>query len=303
VGDVSALTDGDGRRRATKRERTDLDPVAHGVCSARVPVAFHLVAKSSERRRLLWRHWGEARVLWDAVVRATPGRIALVLMPDHLHLVHPHDVRVPLAAALSGFTRWRNHACGKEGPRFAPVWIEEVADETKLRILVKYVHLNPCGAELVSDPLAWPFSTHRDRCGFAVPATVPQAHNTTGFHRFVSSDPYVVIGGTPLPDGAVAVDAPFAVLEAVSALTRTPLPWMRKRGLGRRLFLEAAFVLAPNAQRRAIGQLVAVRRETASRAGAASAGGVQLVARVLTDERFPALHTRPLEWSAIQYRQ
>jgi REP element-mobilizing transposase RayT len=278
-------------------------PSRHAVCSARVPVAFHLVAKSLERR-LLWRTWAEARVLWDAVVRATPGRIAIVLMPDHLHLVHPLDVRTPLAAALSGFTRWRHRACGGEGRLCAPVWSEDVADETKLRILVKYVHLNPCRSGLASDPLAWPFSTHRDACGLALPAVVPQARYVAGFHRFVSSDPFVVIGGTPLPDGAVAVHEPFAVLEAVSALTRTSLSQLRLRGsVARSLYLRAAFVLAPTAPRRAIGDLVGASRDGAARAAARSKGDVQLVAKVLSDERFPALHTRPLEWPGRPYRR
>lgn len=268
-----------------------------------MPVAFHLVAKSAEHRRLLWRHWGEARALWDAVVRATPGRIALALMPDHLHLVHPHDVHIRLAAAMSGFTRWRNHARGEEGALCAPVWIEPVEDETKLRILVKYVHLNPCRSGLASDPLAWPFSTHRDACGFALPAVVPQVRHVAGFHRFVSSDPFVVIAGTPLPDGAVAVHSPFAVLDAVSALTRTPIVELRRRGPWRRLFLRAAFVLAPDAARKSIGDLVGATRDGAARAAAGSKDGVQLVAKVLTDERFRALHTRPLEWPEHRYRR
>lgn len=266
-----------------------------------MPVAFHLVATSAEHCRLLWRHWGEARALWDAVVRATPGRIALALMPDHLHVVHPHDVRIRLAAAMSGFTRWRNHACGEEGARCAPVWIEPVEDETKLRILVKYVHLNPCRSGLAADPLAWPFSTHRDACGLALPAVVPQARHVAGFHRFVSSDPFVVSGGTPLPDGALAVHSPFAVLDAVSALTRTPLPQMRRRVPGREPFLTAAFVLASDAARKSIGDLVGVGPDAAARA-AASKPGVRLGANVLGDERFRALHTRPLEWPGKRYR-
>ena len=267
-----------------------------------MPVAFHLVVKSAERRRLLWRDWGEARALWDAVVRATPGRIAMVLMPDHLHVVHPVDVRRPLAAAMSGFTRWRNHARGAEGPACAPLWVEEVEDEVKLRILVKYVHLNPCRARLVPDPLAWPFSTHRDRCGLALPGVVAPARSVKGFHRFVSSDPYCVIGGTPLPEGAVAVPEPFKVLEAVSALTRTTLAELRQRGPIRRLFLAAASVLAPEAPRRAIGDLVGATRDGAARCARLSADGVPLVARVLGDERFAALHTRSLEWPEKGYR-
>jgi hypothetical protein len=267
-----------------------------------VPRAFHIVAKSAQHRRLLWRTWEEARMLWDVVTRATPGRIAVVLMPDHAHVVHPHDVRAPLAAALSGYTRWRNRARGGAGRLCAPLWIEEVNDDTKLRILVKYVHLNPCRAELVADPLAWPFSAHRDACGLAVPSAIPRARNVVRFHRFVSNDPFVVIGGTPMPEGAQGVREPFAVLEAVSAVTRTPLPWMRVRGQAQRLYLAAAFVVAHESARRAIGDLVGVGRDAAARA-IASEGDVRIVANVLGDERFALLHTRMLDWGPGRYRQ
>lgn len=241
--------------------------------------------------------------MWDAVIRATPGRIAIVLMPDHLHVVHPLDVRVRLAAALSGFTRWRNHVRGEEGPQCAPVWTEPVEDDIKLRILIKYVHLNPCRSGLAPDPLAWPFSTHRDACGLALPGVVPQACHVAGFHRFVSSDPFVAIGGTPLPAGAVGVQQPFAVLDAVSALTRTPIVELRRRGPWRRLFLRAAHVLAPDARGKSIGDLVGATRDGAARAAARSKDGVQLVAKVLGDERFQALHTRAADWPGKNYRR
>lgn len=37
------------------------------------------------------------------------------------------------------------------------------------------MHPNPCRARLVADPLAWPFSTHRDAVGLAVDPVVPRA--------------------------------------------------------------------------------------------------------------------------------
>jgi hypothetical protein len=154
----------------------------------------------------------------------------------------------------------------------------------------------------VSDPLAWPFSTHRDACGLAEPAVVPHARNVAAFHRFVSSDPFVVIGGTPLPDGVVAVREPFAVLEAVSAVTRTTIADLRRRGPSRRLFLRAAFVLAPDAPRKSIGDLVGATRDGAARAAAESKQGVRLVAKVIGDPRFGVLHHRPLEWPHMRYR-
>jgi hypothetical protein len=43
------------------------------------------------------------------------------------------------------------------------------------RRTVRYIHLNPCRGELVSRPLAWPWSTHRDRLGLAVRPAVSRA--------------------------------------------------------------------------------------------------------------------------------
>ena len=46
----------------------------------------------------------------------TVGRY--VIMPDHIHLVHPFEVRERLAHACSGFTRWRNHTRCESGHVF-----------------------------------------------------------------------------------------------------------------------------------------------------------------------------------------
>lgn len=52
---------------------------------------------------------------------------------------------------------------------------------------------------MVTDPLSWAFSTHRDACGLAldpVRKRVPDVHR---FHRYVSADPTVAVDGTLLP--------------------------------------------------------------------------------------------------------
>lgn len=66
-----------------------------------------------------------------------------------------------VAHTVSG--RWRNHLEGVSGRLVRPLPpAEAVPEGPKRRRSVRYVHLNPCRARLVADPLAWPLSTHRD---------------------------------------------------------------------------------------------------------------------------------------------
>ncbi len=252
--------------------------------------------------RVLFRNWCEARVLWDCVVRSTPGLVALVLMPNHLHLVHPVDVRRRLAAGLSGYCRWRHAKRGETGNVFEPLpppW--PLADQQKIRRYIKYTHLNPSRASLIKDPLLWPFSTHRDACGLAMPAVVPRAHDVPRFHKYVSSDPFVVLGGTELPGVTLEVKDPSQVLRAVSALTRTCLDRMKRRGRPRALYLRAARELCPTATHAHIGSLVGVSERTAQRGASADDPTWRLVQRVVGDPRFPALDDRRLRWDPPWY--
>ena len=236
-------------------------------------------------------------MLWTAVLRAAPGCAAFVIMPDHIHFVHPFDVRERLAHACSGFTRWRNHARGESGHVFRRLPPPELdTDDEKVKRTIRYVHLNPCRGRIVGDPLAWPFSTHRDACALAIPAAVPRAPDVLWFHRYVSSDPSVHVDGTELPGVTVATRDPALVLYAVSALTRTSLEGMCRRGAPRSLYLRAALELCPNIPRERVCELVGVHRNTLTAAAQRRDPGVRLVARVIGDGRFAALHDRPLSF-------
>jgi hypothetical protein len=251
----------------------------------------------------MFRTWCEARVLWDCVVRATPGLVAVVLMPNHLHLVHPVDVRRRLAGGLGAYVRWRNARRHEAGQVFDPLpdaW--PLADDQKIRRYVKYTHLNPSRAGIIRDPLLWPFSTHRDRCGLAEPAVVPRARDVARFHRYVSSDPHVRVEGTDLPVVKLEVREPRLVLQAVSAVTRTCLDRLKRRGRARSLYLRAARELCPTATYAAIGDLVNVTKLTAIRAAARPDPAVAMVAQVVGDPRFPALDDRLLRWGPARYR-
>jgi hypothetical protein len=256
--------------------------------------------------RALFRTWCEARVLWDFVVRSTPGLVALVLMPNHLHLVHPTDVRRRLAAGLGAYVRWRHARWGGSGQVLERMPDPRPLDDAqKLRRYIKYTHLNPSRAYLIKDPLLWPFSTHRDACGLAEPSAIPRAPDVVRFHRQVSSDPFVTPEGrgTEFPITKVEVDDPLLVLHAVSAVTRTCLDEMEHRGGPRTLYLRAARELCPGASFRQIGSLVNAGERTAQRAAKKQDSRIQMVARAVSDPRFPPLTDVPLRWENPYYRK
>lgn len=240
--------------------------------------------------RLLFVDWFEAAALWACVVRAAPGLRALCLMPDHFHLLHDDaELRLRLAAALSGYTRWLNGRRGPGGALFRPLEEPDRALEgDKQRRSVRYVHLNPCRARLVADPLAWPFSTHRDAVGMAAFPVVARRTDAPGFHRYVSSDPTVNVDGTELPTVSVAVPDAGQVLYATSAVTRTPMRALSERGPARDLYLRAARTLTPTPHRE-IARAVGVSRHSVLRARPREDGAVRAIARAVADPRFAPL--------------
>jgi hypothetical protein len=251
---------------------------------------YHLVART-HRGALLWTDWVEGAELWERVTRAVPGLAALVLMPDHVHLLHPADVRLPLADALGRYVRWVHGRRGGHGSLVAPLpRAEWLADPQKVRRSVRYVHLNPCRARLVTDPLAWPFSTHRDALGCAARPVIRPARDPEAFHRYVAADPTVHVAGTAVPHRASSVADPARVVEAVSAALRTPLGAVQRRGPARALYLALVRELCPEAPPGPIAAAVGVGRHALSRAvGRARPDVVGAVRACAGDERLGAL--------------
>jgi REP element-mobilizing transposase RayT len=257
---------------------------------------YHFVAHSV-LDRWLFRDWEEAAALWVRLA-ALPEPRALVLMPDHVHAL----LRVPAVgaflAALRDYARWRGRHRGVGGePAWLPVEAPEILTSSKhfLRS-VRYIHLNPCRDGLASDPLGWPFSTHRDAVGLALPGVVAPERDPAAFHARVSGDPSVRVEGTALPFGRAGLRGASSeqVLAAVSALTRTPMPALCRRGPARDLLVHAlhALALLPQAE---VARWTEVSRGTVLRTPEVPDAHVRLVERVLDDPRFAGLHTAPLE--------
>lgn len=205
---------------------------------------YHLVAHALDGT-LLFRTHAEARVLFDLVAASFPDAVAFCVMPDHVHILLPHpDPAGLLRHVMSAFARWRNHHRRETGAVWRPAPPpEQLPDPEHARRTGRYVHLNPCRAHLVGDPLAWPWSTHRDATGFAARPVRERAHEPGRFHRWVSADPSVALEGTALPEGSFGTIRWDAIAEAVAGVCRVPASGLRRRGLARRLALRTAWVL------------------------------------------------------------
>jgi hypothetical protein len=186
----------------------------------------------------------DARALWTAVTRAFPDLVALCIMPNHVHLLLGHDDRPRrLPRALSAWARWRNWRAGSSGGWWLPCTLpEDVNDEKKERRILRYVLLNPCRAGLVADPLAWPWSTHRDRVGFADPGVGPRERLAARFHEYVSGDPSVAVEGTELPKVVQAQRSWVSIRDTVCSITRSTSATLTKRGRTRALAVETGWI-------------------------------------------------------------
>jgi hypothetical protein len=115
-----------------------------------------------------------------------------------------------------------------------------VAGRQHLARQVRYVHLNPCRAGLVRDPLAWPWSTHRGVVGAEVDPWVTADRlaavfdrGTRGFaewfHGYVSGDPAAAPEGTAFPTRIAAQQYPTANLADIARAARSACAWLTER--------------------------------------------------------------------------
>lgn len=197
-----------------------------------------------------------APCVWTALRRAFPLAIATVLMPDHPHVVTPgddaEDLRMRLARVVSGFrrSRWGESSRWERVPPPDPL-----TDVGKLRRHVRYVALNPNRAKLVTDPLAWLWSTHRDVVGAVIDPWVEAGRLAFVFgsererfserhHAYVSGDPSVAVAGTSPPATATAGELALRplgdVLAAAVAAHRAVPEDVRRKTAVRATFFDLA---------------------------------------------------------------
>jgi REP element-mobilizing transposase RayT len=177
----------------------------------------------------------ECGALFRALRRCFPRVAAAVVMPNHVHLLveasDPDAARRRLARCLAAFAR-RSGAGRMWQPVAEPV---PIRDAKQLERQIRYVHLNPCRAGLVDDPLCWPWSTHRGVVGAELHPWVSPADLATylgrreaevprWLHDYVSCDPSVNVTGTPFPDAAPARNIPAVSLADIVAAADAAMP-------------------------------------------------------------------------------
>ncbi len=193
--------------------------------------------------------------LWSSFRRAFPSAIAATLMPDHPHVLvrtaEPEDARLRVARVFGQMGR----RFGLEWPVTQSVSFSVIGSGLELERHVRYIALNPCRAELVRCPLAFPWTTHRDVVGAIVDPWVtadrlaatlrrPASGFAERHHAYVSGDPDASVEGTPMPapapTTAMAIHPLRRIAEAASTALRRPLTEIRQRGPVRALFVALA---------------------------------------------------------------
>ncbi len=195
------------------------------------------------------------RAVWVALRRAFPRALAAILMPDHLHVVAPEGGEARLSAVLRATSR-------QLGEGRSRLWdpvpnARPITSTDKVRRNVRYVWLNPCrrwrgAGGLVTDPLAWPWSSLRDVIGAiadpwtraeTVSAAFGWPHDPVRLHDYAMRDAHVVPAPFPhapspsrLPDRAV--DDIFA---AAMATTRSSPAMLARKTTTRRVAIGLAY--------------------------------------------------------------
>ena len=194
--------------------------------------------------RWLWRHiHGSFRVLASAI------------MPSHPHVIVADEPSLTrrFGALLGAFGRFRLECrC-----HWAPVKPVSYTTRSHVRRGYRYVVLNPCRAGLAADPLAYPWTSHRDTTGAIAEPSVDSNDVAEALgerldddfaarlHAFVSADPSVSVEGTPPPRLADPTDVAKVPLgeiaRAAASATRGRPADVAISGATRRLFVHLAW--------------------------------------------------------------
>jgi hypothetical protein len=189
--------------------------------------------------------------MWSRLRRAFPRALAVMLMPNHPHVVawvpSPALAHVTMVKLVAAFGR-RFRLPRSTWQRVPPPKLVEAGQEA---IVLRYVALNPARRNLAKDPLAWYWSTYADVIGAiadpwvvfdAIASRLPRRlRDRRRLHDFVSSDKTTNVAGTPRP--SAARDAPVAtrtlddILLAAIAAARGTAGAHRSRGPAREAFV------------------------------------------------------------------
>jgi hypothetical protein len=196
-----------------------------------------------------------ARWLWSGLRRMFPNPLAAAIMPNHLHLLTA--LEDPVAAHARFRRLLASFARSFDLPTLWNTVPEPklVATPDKLLRQVRYIVLNPCRPvrvgrleiQLVTDPLRYEWSTHRDAVGAIAQRWVTAeaildacgvevSDPAAWLHRYVSSDAHVAVSGTPMPVAGLPTTIDEALAAACATHRATPAD-AKRRGPVRATFL------------------------------------------------------------------
>jgi REP element-mobilizing transposase RayT len=220
----------------------------------------------------MWNHWVArtfapetpfedfelARWTWTKINELFPEAIAIVLMPNHLHLLlsekENSQSQVPhrLGGLLGSVTkRLKQQALWQPIPPHSVI-----PDRNHLKRQIRYLALNPCRKRLCADPTSWHWSTYREILGASsenpdraakIIRTLGESDNNfqVRFHAYVSGDPSVCVAGTPSPVRAQPTELSRhslgEILEASAAAMRVRSCEIQANFRLRHLFIHLAY--------------------------------------------------------------
>lgn len=203
---------------------------------------YHHVARALDGTAL-FEDSVEANHLFWLIANELPELDMLSLMPNHYHVTLPHpDEEGRLANVRSAWARARNQRRRERGSVWAPAPPPERVPPERIQGVRRYIGLNACRANLVEDPLAWLWCTHRDRVGLTADRVGPLEKDPDAWHRRVSTDEKISVTGTPLPVFVARTVSWEDLVDAVMSLCRCGADALVRRGRPRTLLIQAAWM-------------------------------------------------------------
>src|SRR5574338_834157 len=171
---------------------------------------YHVMSRGNQRQSIYQDAEDYQRfeaLLGEEIKRHALTLYAYVLMPNHFHLLLEVS-RSPLAKAMQSllyrYTRYSNGHYRKVGHLFQGRYRAILCDrDSYLMELIRYLHLNPVRAKLISDPARYRWSSHGDylRGKSAIGLAVERGLKLWGERRGLALRAYRQFIGDAMRDG------------------------------------------------------------------------------------------------------
>lgn len=137
---------------------------------------YHLITRGNNRRRIFGDEDDYQKML--KLIGDTKRKLpfyfyAFCLMPNHIHLLVERQqdaISRVMHRVLTGYSRYFNRKNGRVGHSFQKRYKAILCQSDQyLAELIRYIHLNPVRAKMVSNPAAFRYSSHRAYLGMDKP--------------------------------------------------------------------------------------------------------------------------------------